>query len=108
MTESADQGGRKVATLRELPQSIEPPQDLWPRIEAQLEDRAPHATRGPAMPQRRGGQALRWLAAAAMLASLAVGVWIGRSLMSGAEGMGPLTTTNRPSGLAPKTFAVTY
>jgi hypothetical protein len=111
MTESADQGGRKVATLRELPQSIEPPQDLWPRIEAQLEDRASDATRGAAMPQRRRGQALRWLAAAAMLASLAVGVWIGRSLMpSPGVPTGPPTATNHTSvpGLAPTTLDTAY
>jgi hypothetical protein len=110
MTESADQGVRKVAALRELPQSIEPPQDLWPRIEAQLEDRAIGATRGPGMAQRRRNQALRWLAAAAMLASLAVGLWIGRSLMPSAVGPGPLTARNPSSvpGLAPTTFDTAY
>jgi hypothetical protein len=110
MTESADQGVRKVAALRELPQSIEPPQDLWPRIEGQLEDRASGATRGPQLAQRRRGQALRWLAAAAMLASLAVGVWIGRSLMPSAVGPGPPIARN-PSlvlGLAPTTFDTAY
>ena len=110
MTESADQGSRRVATLRELPQSIAPPRDLWLRIEAQLEDRASDAARGPAMPRRRRGQALRWLAAAAMLASLAVGVWIGRSLMPGAVGTGPPTTTNHSSmpELAPTTLDTAY
>jgi hypothetical protein len=110
MTESADPGGRKVATLRELPQSIEPPQDLWPRIEAQLEDRASAATRSAAMPRRRGGPALRWLAAAAMLASLAVGVWIGRSLMPGVVGTGPPTATKQSfgPGLAPTTLDTAY
>ena len=110
MTESADQGGHRVATLRELPQSIEPPQDLWPRIEAQLEDRASVAGRAPAMPRRRPGQALRWLAAAAMLASLAVGVWIGRSLMPSAVGTGPPTAMKMPvvPGLAPTTLDTDY
>ena len=111
MTESADPGGRKVATLRELPQSIEPPHDLWPRIEAQLEDRASDATRGAAVSRHRRGQALRWLAAAAMLASLAVGVWIGRGLMpSAGGGVGPSIAANSPTvrGLAPTTFDVTY
>jgi hypothetical protein len=100
-----------VAVLRELPQSIEPPQDLWPRIEAQLEDRASDAIRGAAMSQRHRGQALRWLAAAAMLASLAVGVWIGRGLMPNAGGgVGPSSAANPPAvrGLAPTTFDVTY
>jgi len=73
--------------------------------------RAPGATRGAAMPQRRRGQALRWLAAAAMVASLAVGVWIGRSLVPGAGGgVAPSTTANRSSvpGVAPTTFDTTY
>jgi hypothetical protein len=110
MTQSADQGGHRVATLRELPQSIEPPRDLWPRIEAQLEDRASVAGRGPAMPRRRPGQALRWLAAAAMLASLAVGVWIGRSLMPSAVGTGTTTAMKMPvvPGLAPTTLDTDY
>ncbi|MBV8341301.1 MAG: hypothetical protein JO173_02860, partial [Gammaproteobacteria bacterium] len=77
MTGPADANGRKVSSLRELPQSIEPARDLWPGIEAQL--RAPATTAGGTTPQYRG-QRLRWLAAAAMLASVAVGVWIGRSL----------------------------
>ena len=111
MIENSDPGARKVAALRELPQSIEPPRDLWPRIEAQLEDRASDATRGAAMSRQRRGQALRWLAAAAMLASLAVGVWIGRGLMPNAGGgVGPPTAANPPTvpGLAPTTFDVTY
>jgi len=110
MIESTDPGGRKVATLRELPQSIEPPQDLWPRIEAQLEDRASDAIRAPAMPQRRRGLTLRWLAAAAMLASLAMGVWIGRSLMPSAVGTGPPIATNYSTvpGPAPTTLDTRY
>jgi hypothetical protein len=62
------------------------------------------------MAQRRRNQALRWLAAAAMLASLAVGLWIGRSLMPSAVGPGPLTARNPSSvpGLAPTTFDTAY
>jgi hypothetical protein len=78
MTAPADANGRKVTSLRELPQSIEPAHDLWPGIEAQLTP----------MPTRRRGQPLRWLAAAAMLASVALGVWIGRSLLPGTAGVG--------------------
>ena len=62
------------------------------------------------MLRRRPGQALRWLAAAAMVASLAVGVWIGRSLMPGAVGTGPPTATNHSSmpELGPTTLDTTY
>ncbi|HVH84115.1 MAG TPA: hypothetical protein VM713_07360, partial [Steroidobacteraceae bacterium] len=70
-----------VSTLRDLPQGIEPGRDLWPQIEARI------AGRGGAVPvpgaagaARRGAAAPRaWLAAAAMVACVAVGVWIGRS-----------------------------
>jgi hypothetical protein len=111
MAGPTDTNGRKVATLRDLPRSIEPTQDLWPRIEAQLGEVATDAAGGGAMSARRRGQALRWLALAAMLASLAVGVWIGRSLLPGA-GMAtaPVTAANRFTGpaLAPTAFEAAY
>ena len=70
----------KVRSLADLPRDIEPARDLWPQIEARLERR-------PAAPtlvsSARGAPLarLRWLAAAAMVASVAVGVWIGRDFL---------------------------
>jgi hypothetical protein len=83
-----------VSSLRELPQAIEPARDLWPQIEARLKDiqAAAPAASGATIPLRRGGARLRWLAAAAMVASVAVGVWIGRSLL---PGNGPLGATRQ-------------
>jgi hypothetical protein len=81
MTESSDLETRRVASLRELPRSLEPPRDLWPAIEARLAE-APSVVRATA-PVRAGATRLRWLAAAAMVASVAVGVWIGRDLLPG-------------------------
>jgi len=102
MTAPSNPDARKVSSLRELPQSIEPAHDLWPGIEAQLGD-LPHGASAPAGAgrARRGATRLRWLAAAAMLASVAVGVWIGRSLVPGLPGNGtPLTTqVQTPPGL---------
>ncbi len=69
---------RKVSALSQLPQAIEPERDLWPAIQARLKEHAPGAA-GPAVRPGRGAR-LRWLAAAAMVASVAVGVWIGRDL----------------------------
>lgn len=71
---------RKVTALRDLPQALEPPRDLWPQIAARLEPvgTAPEARTPAGRPQ------LRWLAAAAMVASVAVGVWIGRSMLPAA------------------------
>jgi hypothetical protein len=65
---------RKVSALQELPGSIEPPRDLWPQIAAQLQPAAPLAPPAVRRPWRA-------LAAAAMVASLAVGMFIGRDLL---------------------------
>jgi hypothetical protein len=46
------------------------------------------------IPPHRSGARLRWLAAAAMVASVAVGVWIGRSLLPGA---GPVSNDRVPA-----------
>jgi len=81
MTDAHDSDGRKVASLRELAQSIEPQRDLWPQIEARLEmQRASPRPAAQAVAYRSAAR-WRWLAAAAMVASVAVGVWIGRSLL---------------------------
>jgi len=70
-----------VKSLGELPVAIEPPRDLWPGIEARL--KAPVATAPPVSLRPAGARLaqLRWLAAAAMVASVAVGVWIGREVL---------------------------
>jgi hypothetical protein len=83
---------RSVKSLGELPQVIDPPRDLWPGIEARLKAEGPVAGAGPVAARTRYGQ-LRWLAAAAMVASVAVGVWIGRDVVP-------------PSGQAPSTAQV--
>ena len=73
---------RKVKSLGELPVAIEPPRDLWPGIEARLRGARGHGgcRAGPRPAGARLAQ-LRWLAAAAMVASVAVGVWIGREVL---------------------------
>lgn len=75
---------RKVSSLRELSGAIEPSRDLWPQIEARIDEErrvTPAASAAQERPARRRTVAPRWLAAAAMVASVAVGVWIGRSLL---------------------------
>jgi hypothetical protein len=81
-TRSADE--RKVGSLRELSAGIEPARDLWPQIEARI---TAQRSTAPAAPPRPARVRLppRWLAAAAVVASLAVGVWIGRSLLPAAR-----------------------
>jgi hypothetical protein len=81
-------GERKVSSLRELSSAIEPARDLWPQIEARItEERrtAPGAMGAQPRPARARAVPLRWLAAAAVVASVAVGVWIGRSLLPAAR-----------------------
>ena len=82
---SGTRGGdeRKVSSLRELSPAIEPARDLWPQIEARINEErrtAPGAMAAQPRPVRARVVPLRWLAAAAVVASVAVGVWIGRSL----------------------------
>jgi hypothetical protein len=97
---------RKVSSLRDLPQSIGPGRDLWPQIAARLGDmpgavpggdaRAPGASRRPVQ--------LRWLAVAAMVASVAVGIWIGRASLP-ITGSTPITAQRAP-GAAPGSAAL--
>jgi hypothetical protein len=76
---------RKISSLRDLPQDIAPPRDLWQGIEAQLT--RPGAGDGVARGEiesarrfRRAGR-MRLIAAAAVIAALAVGIWIGRAVL---------------------------
>ncbi len=100
-------GEHKVKSLRELPTSIGPPRDLWPQIQARLQAQAPLQP-----PVGRRGLPLRWLAAAAMVASVAIGVWIGRDLLPipGLGSTAPLTAATHPaaSGAAAGAVAASY
>lgn len=105
MTERA--GKDSVTRLGDLPQSIEPKADLWPQIEAQIATR-PASVRAGVAPgtARRGAAApLRWLAAAAMVGCVAVGVWIGRSVLPGSAP--PLAEASRPVAATVQTAWVT-
>ena len=107
MTGPKPTDGRRVSSLRELPQAIEPPRDLWPQIEARLDSRqvpAPLVTAAPAHVLHQRGARLRWLAAAAMVASVAVGIWIGRSVLPGA---GPMSGGRAPTTVADGSGAAT-
>ncbi|HLY52133.1 MAG TPA: hypothetical protein VKQ31_03900 [Steroidobacteraceae bacterium] len=76
---------RKVSSLRELAQDIAPERDLWPQIESQL---AASGSRAGGAVTPAGARAavpaqLRWLALAAAVGCIAIGVWIGRSALPG-------------------------
>jgi hypothetical protein len=72
---------RTVKSLSELSPAIEPGRDLWPGIAARLGESASAPAAQPQPLARARLAQLRWLAAAAMLASVAVGVWIGRDVL---------------------------
>src|SRR2546430_8369364 len=109
----ADMSGadeRKVGSLRELSPAIEPARDLWPQIEARIN--AERSTAAPPRPARARAVPPRWLAAAAVVASVAVGVWIGRTLLPAAPpGSGGEATISAspptPAG-APTALDVAY
>src|SRR2546421_9188446 len=84
----ADMSGadeRRVGSLRELSPAIEPARDLWPQIEARINAERSTAPAAQSRPVRARAVPPRWLAAAAVVASVAVGVWIGRSLLPAAR-----------------------
>jgi len=86
-----------VTTLRDLPQAIEPEADLWPQIEARIAGRGAIVAAPVAAGAARRGMASprAYLAAAAMVACVAVGVWIGRSALPGA-GAPPVARATPP------------
>jgi dienelactone hydrolase len=92
--------GRKgaIRSLGELPQGIEPEADLWPQIEAQIAGRADHAPVVTAPVTRAAGTRLKWLAAAAMVGCVAVGVWIGHSVAMRAAAAPPLAAAAASAG----------
>jgi anti-sigma-K factor RskA len=98
MVNANDNGERKVvSSLRDLPTAVQPPRDLWAGIEARIvaERAATLAAADTGTPRRAASSLarLRWIAAAAVIAALAVGMWVGRSIM-------PTTrpTANPPGG----------
>jgi hypothetical protein len=108
---------RKVSSLRELSPAIEPARDLWPQIEARINEErrtAPGAMAAQPRPLRARTVPLRWLAAAAVVASVALGVWIGRNLLPAAgPGAGvesPLSASRGtpPTADAPTALDVAY
>jgi hypothetical protein len=52
---------------------------------------------------------MRWLAAAAMVACVAIGVWVGRGLLPGTTGSGTVAVnTNPPRGVQPPVSTVPH
>jgi hypothetical protein len=98
---------KRVSSLRELPVAIEPSRDLWPQIEARLGSAPAAPAVAPARTRRGAPVPLRWLAAAAMVACVGVGVWIGRSSVPGASAAPPVAAMPGAAGAALRTAWVT-
>jgi hypothetical protein len=103
----------KITSLRDLPQDIAPPKDLWPAIAAQIDPGSEAARASRPAPLRSASAArlsqMRWLAAAAMVAAVAVGIWVGRDLLPlpGKPG-GTLSSTTQPTVTASGPVNVAY
>jgi len=95
-------GKMKVTSLRDLPEAVQPPRDLWAGIEARIKVERQASAQPVQSPIKRGPAQLRWLTAAAMIGMLAVGVWIGRSILPNVGPTQPplavnkLTTAQQP------------
>jgi len=89
-------GKMKVTSLRDLPEAVQPPRDLWTGIEARINPERQPARLVRSAVTPRPAQ-MRWLAAAAMIGTLAVGIWIGRSLLPGAGPAQPPLAVNKPT-----------
>src|SRR5688572_31749003 len=86
----------RVASIADLPRDIAPPRDLWPAIESAI----------AAPPARRTFRAPQFLAMAAAVAALAIGIWIGRTL-PGQPATDGLTAANG-TGAAPALVQAAY
>lgn len=101
--------GRKnrIHSLRELPRDIPPPRDLWPDIAARIEKHAQGADQSQVETPHRRPRPSRvpWVALAAVIAALAIGVWVGRALLpaSGVSAPGQLAS-NGAQPLLPAAF----
>lgn len=82
---------RKISSLRDLPREIAPPRDLWKGIEAEIAAPAKTVVTAPS-------HRLRYLAAAAIVAALGLGVWIGQWIDRPlAVAPGTILTANNPA-----------
>lgn len=90
----------RVNSIADLPQDIAPPRDLWPAIESAIAPRA-------AQPSRRAWRAPQFLAMAATVVALAIGVWIGRNTLPGLPATNGLTAAN-DTGTTPRIMQTAF
>jgi hypothetical protein len=92
-TPNGSDGTRRIRSPSQLAQDIPPPRDLWPGIAAEIaKDAKGGGTRNEANPLTRS----QWAALAAVVAALAVGVWLGRNVIPGGAQSAPITQVGSP------------
>jgi hypothetical protein len=86
MTNGTDDSKRRLSSLGELSRNVAPPRDLWPAIAAEI---APHdSAASPSSGTQRSRYrptGMQWAALAAVISALAVGMWLGRSVLPAGE-----------------------
>lgn len=83
MTANNGNDGTKagIRSLGQLAQSIPPPRDLWPAIAAEISRDGQRAGSATDARRLRAPSRLQWAALAAVVAALAVGMWVGRNML---------------------------
>src|SRR4051794_1238390 len=107
MTNGTDGNQRKVSSLGELSRNVAPPRDLWPSIAAQISANATPAALGGER-RRLRPTGMQWAALVAVVSALAVGVWLGRSVLpaAGEEALNRRAAQNLPSSVPPSRPAI--
>jgi hypothetical protein len=85
MTNGTDDSKRMLSSLGELSRNVAPPRDLWPAIASQIA--TGDSAENPAGTQRSRYRptGMQWAALAAVISALAVGMWLGRSVLPADE-----------------------
>jgi hypothetical protein len=93
----SDRDGSKISSLRDLPLDVTPARDLWPQLEARL-----RGGTGASRPRRWALPSARpqyFAVAAALVVAVAVGILIGRGLLSGGRGASLVSNAPSPQAL---------
>jgi hypothetical protein len=70
-----------IRSLGQLAQNVPPPRDLWPAIAAEISRDGQRAGRLVDKGRSYAPSRMQWAALAAVVAALAVGMWVGRNIL---------------------------
>jgi hypothetical protein len=105
-TPNDSDGTQGIRSLGQLAQNVPPPRDLWPAIAAEISKDARPAGAGDKHRTNTISR-MQWLALAAVVAALAVGVWIGRSVLP-VKGAQPAEIVAKDDNAARDVVAAAY